>query len=757
MRVLPLAQVMYQGRHYRFRRVKDVADEMEVLVRQKGFRSVYFDDDTFNIGKERMLDLCREFKSRGLDRVPWAIMARPDLMDKEILTRMKEAGLWAVKYGVESASQALVDRIGKQMDLDAAARMIVFTKKLGIKVHLTFTFGLPGETWKTIDETIAWARKLDPFSLQFSITTPFPGTAYHKALEEKGFIVSRDFSSYDGNFRSVIRTESLSPEDLTAARAGAIRIWQEHVDDREKIKRAGVLGRAKRFRDYIRMGGLVFAVRKAADYFRLQYVFSKRRRVVEEHTATRPGGFGNTKADILLIQCPPWDTLMPPLSLGYLAEYLKKRGREPLVYDLNVDLYHAVPQELKYLWDHASYDAWTDPGRFPMTRGLLEGPLAACLKNALEKSDAECIGLSVNFTGLRFAAEVLRVLAQTGHGSKIIVGGWGCVTDHMRAFLPQETIDAFVLGEGEETLIEVMDALREHREPEGVPGAIFPKNNGAPYRPRPPIRDLDSIPWPTFSGFDLSRYQTRSLPLLMSRGCIGQCSFCNDWPQSKPYRVRSARNVFDEVRYHLEKNRTDVFSFKDLACNGNIRELGALCDLIIGSGLKIRWDSNAICRREMTYELLCRLKKSGCESLMYGVESFSDNVLKRMNKNLTRRIAEQVIEDTYRAGIRASVNIIVGFPGETEADFRETMDALRRIRKHIVQVCVLSVCLINNDSMMDKDPQSFGIRLSLDPNVRAKQWTSMDGLNTYESRKDKARKIGALLEELCLPTNMKTL
>ncbi|MBU1887925.1 MAG: radical SAM protein, partial [Candidatus Omnitrophica bacterium] len=97
-------QVMYHGNRYRTRDIIDVVDEMEYLVKEMNFKSVYFDDDTFNIGKERMLKLCDEIKKRKLD-VPWAIMARADLMDKEILKEMRDAGLFAVKYGVESATQ----------------------------------------------------------------------------------------------------------------------------------------------------------------------------------------------------------------------------------------------------------------------------------------------------------------------------------------------------------------------------------------------------------------------------------------------------------------------------------------------------------------------------------------------------------------------------------------------------------------------------------------------------------------------------
>jgi radical SAM superfamily enzyme YgiQ (UPF0313 family)/MoaA/NifB/PqqE/SkfB family radical SAM enzyme len=218
-------QIMYGGNKYRARDVIDVVDEMEYLVKKKGFKSVYFDDDTFNVGKERMLKFCSQIKKRGLENTPWAIMARADLMDEEILLAMKEAGLAAVKYGVESSEQSLLDNCGKEMDLQKAEKMILFTKSLGIKTHLTFTFGLPGETRETIRKTINYALKLKPASVQFSITTPFPGTEYFNELDSKGLVIDKDWDDYDGNFRSVIRLDSLSSKDLVSARRSACRAW----------------------------------------------------------------------------------------------------------------------------------------------------------------------------------------------------------------------------------------------------------------------------------------------------------------------------------------------------------------------------------------------------------------------------------------------------------------------------------------------------------------------------------------------------
>ncbi|MGB9748648.1 MAG: radical SAM protein [Candidatus Woesearchaeota archaeon] len=229
-------QIMFNGSNYRFRNVKDVVDEMEFLVRKMGFKSIYFDDDTFNIGKERMLEFANEVKKRNLN-VPFAIMARADLMDEEILKVLKEAGLFAVKYGVESSEQKLLDNCNKNMDIRKVEEIIKLTKSLGIRVHLTFTFGLPGETKETIEKTIKFALEQDPFSVQFSITTPFPGTKYYDELKEKNELVYSKLSDFDGNFKAVIKTKELSPKDLELAVARAYKIWNEHLKHRSlKIK-----------------------------------------------------------------------------------------------------------------------------------------------------------------------------------------------------------------------------------------------------------------------------------------------------------------------------------------------------------------------------------------------------------------------------------------------------------------------------------------------------------------------------------------
>ncbi|MCM8813223.1 MAG: radical SAM protein [Candidatus Omnitrophica bacterium] len=225
-------QVMYGGNSYRARGIVDVVDEMEYLINRRQYRSIYFDDDTWNVGRERLLAFCAELRRRKFFP-PWAIMASAALMDKELLDNLRAAGLFAVKYGVESSSPALLRQINKGLDVHKVAEIVGYTKQLGIRVHLTFTFGLPGETDQTAADTIAFARQLDPFSVQFSLATPFPGTRFYERMQREGKIVSRNPAHYDGNYGSVIRTDSLSARRVRFWKERAYRQWARHCRQRE--------------------------------------------------------------------------------------------------------------------------------------------------------------------------------------------------------------------------------------------------------------------------------------------------------------------------------------------------------------------------------------------------------------------------------------------------------------------------------------------------------------------------------------------
>jgi len=152
------------------------------------------------------------------------------------------------------------------MKLKKTFEMIKLTKSLGIKVHLTFCFGLPGETKETIRESIKQALHLNPDSVQFSILTPFPGTKIFEELESQGRILTRDWSMYDGHHSCVFQPDSLSPSELEVAKLRAYLLWDDYHRKRNFMQNL------KRFRDYARNKGIFYALYKSLGFFKFLLV-----------------------------------------------------------------------------------------------------------------------------------------------------------------------------------------------------------------------------------------------------------------------------------------------------------------------------------------------------------------------------------------------------------------------------------------------------------------------------------------------------
>jgi hypothetical protein len=128
------------------------------------------------------------------------------------------------------------------------------------------------------------------------------------------------------------------------------------------------------------------------------------------------------------------------------------------------------------------------------------------------------------------------------------------------------------------------------------------------------------------------------------------------------------------------------FEFNDSLFNGHIRVLETLCDLIIADGMRISWGGQGVIRAEMSPRLLAKLRRAGCGFVTYGFESASQRVLDLMKKNVDMSVAARVVRDTHAAGIGQKLNLMFGFPGETEADFRSTLDFLTENARYIDEV-----------------------------------------------------------------------
>ncbi|MBF0368615.1 MAG: radical SAM protein [Magnetococcales bacterium] len=204
------------GHKMRVRSVKDVVDEIESIIQNfPGVKSIFFEDDTFTIHRERCADISREIIRRGI-RISWTANARADL-DYETMKVMQESGCRCVCVGFETGNQHLLDRINKAMSLEKYQPFVESARKAGILVHGCFMVGLPGETRETMANTLDLAKRLTPETVQFYPVMIYPGTEAFKWAEEKGLIATRDFSKWltpQGLHNTIIRGEGLSSEDL---------------------------------------------------------------------------------------------------------------------------------------------------------------------------------------------------------------------------------------------------------------------------------------------------------------------------------------------------------------------------------------------------------------------------------------------------------------------------------------------------------------------------------------------------------------
>ena len=174
-----------QVRQYSAERMEAFLTE---LVAKYGFRSIYFDDDTFNLGDRHVEKMCAIMRKLN---IPWSAMCRADTSSFHLWQEMKDSGCFGVKIGLESGNQYVVDNIvNKRLDLEEARRVAHEVKRVGMTLHGTFTFGLPGETAEQMHDTELYIGTLGLNSMQRSGCAEIEGAPLHtlgKGQAVKGY------------------------------------------------------------------------------------------------------------------------------------------------------------------------------------------------------------------------------------------------------------------------------------------------------------------------------------------------------------------------------------------------------------------------------------------------------------------------------------------------------------------------------------------------------------------------------------------
>jgi anaerobic magnesium-protoporphyrin IX monomethyl ester cyclase len=328
----------------------------------------------------------------------------------------------------------------------------------------------------------------------------------------------------------------------------------------------------------------------------------------------------------------------PPLGVGYVAASLKKRG-------VSVELVDCT---------------------FLSREEAVE---------KVKRSKPQVVGVYSMFSMKKSSLDLARVFED--YCDLLVVGGPLPTLDPV-GFLG--VFDVAVVGEGEETMVELVGCVDEGVGLSGVRGIVYRDGVGVRFNSaRGFVGDLDCLPFPSRELFDndaykryyARRYGYTTTPLISSRGCPFTCDFCSRPVFGTSFRVRSAGNIVDEVEVVAGLGYDRVW-FADDCFTLDQRHLLGVCDELVGRGVDLGWE--CLSRVDtMSREVAVAMRRAGCVRVFFGVESGNDRVLALMNKQVTVEQARRAVFAAKSAGLQVGAFFIVGYPGESDGTILETL------------------------------------------------------------------------------------
>jgi len=327
------------------------------------------------------------------------------------------------------------------------------------------------------------------------------------------------------------------------------------------------------------------------------------------------------------------------------------------------------------------------PGRFDsriLHMGLLSKPLDDFERTILE-FQPDYLVMTTLTPEISFMGSLVRVAKRALPHSRVLLGGpyASAMPSHAAR---QWGIDAVGIGEGDETIVELLDAFEGNGEIEKVKGIAFAENGRIiKTETRSPIWDINTLPMPAWDLIDLEPYATapnmsNSLKgrnyasLFTSRGCPYNCIYCHSI-YNKRFRGRSADLVLAEMTYLHEKYGIDEFHIMDDIFNFNRKRMYRICQGIIDSGMKLYISfPNGIRTDLLKTEDIDILEKAGVYKLKFAIETRSERLQKAIRKNNKFKRIDPIIRYTSRSGIIASSFFMIGFPTETREEMMRTID-----------------------------------------------------------------------------------
>jgi len=453
---------------------------------------------------------------------------------------------------------------------------------------------------------------------------------------------------------------------------------------------------------------------------------------------------------ILLINVPPWDIEKPPLGAACLATHLKSIGTPVEVMDINIEIYHKAPENIKRNWVDIETSVWLEKEFASKGNNDFQNYTDRILSYGYKT-----IGFSINTTmSIGFLKRLIFKIRMAEPDKIIVAGGPACFFLRTAGDFRSDFANYFVIGKGESALEWLLTKLAGAEPFESDKKCrVNKEENGSLLIEEVKESPADTLPLPTFEEFNLNLYTRAVLPVRWSQGCIRNCAFCLDKIISGYYKPGSAERVAAGIKFYVARYGIKEFHFIDNLINGNLQLLIELCDYIIKEDLPITWNGQIAVRADMDKTIFVKLKMAKCKWLNFGVESFSDKVLSAMNKGFKAEHAIQNIVDAKAAGLNVAIFLIVGFPGEEEADFEETVENIKRYHEYIDSVANLNLCSVAFGSDMYNNLEKFNIvaqEEKLSPEFWLK-WHTKDNKNNFEIRLKRLLKLRNILEELNIP------
>jgi len=334
----------------------------------------------------------------------------------------------------------------------------------------------------------------------------------------------------------------------------------------------------------------------------------------------------------------------PPLGLAWIASVLERRGHEVKIVD-------------------------------SPTLGLSIGDFV----KIVESWSPDVVGLSSLTPTIRLAYKAAKAVKAVDEDIKVVVGGVHATFMWREVLEECPYVDYVVLGEGEETMSQLIEALEKEAKPRGISGIALRNESGeavmtGPWRPV----DLERLPPPARHLLPMDRYTVFDKPvrvvhIMASRGCPYGCIFCaTSYYFGRRVRFRRVEQVLDEMAECIDKYKTKTFAFTDDELTINGRWFDSFLKGLRERGLDIRWTCGS--RVDSVDErLLARMFSSGCTTIYFGVESGSQETIDKIGKRIDLRQAEKVFEAIRKVGGSAVATFILGFPWETVDDMKKTI------------------------------------------------------------------------------------